>query len=365
MGAETSGTCLMQTQKFIGDRTGRAATGRDRGRIPKGSPQRRRDGPPPAPGALFCDGFTVRSDSGRVDADAPYPSSPAPSDTMRPLRLLALLPLLASPACHTPQTAVVGNAPPNYAEGDLLLPHDTLSIRSAAMGERRPVNVYLPDAYAAAPSRRFPVLYMPDGGEQEDFPHLTATVDSMIAEGAIPPVIVVGIANTVRRRDLTPETSVASDREVAPVVGRAAAMRAFVASELMPEIDRRYRTDGTTAVVGESLAGLWIVDTFFAAPVTFGTYVALSPSLWWNDRRAARDAPAWLAAHRDVRARLYLTHADETDIAAPVADLDRALRAAALPGLTWTYRPRPDLTHATIYRATKRDALRWALGNGG
>jgi predicted alpha/beta superfamily hydrolase len=152
---------------------------------------------------------------------------------------------------------------------------------------------------------------------------------------------------------------VASDREVAPVVGGAPAFRAFVRDELMPEIDRRYRTDGTTAVLGESLAGLWIVDTFFETPDLFGAYLALDPSLWWDGQRRVREAPAWLAAHPDVTARLYLTYADEPTIGPHVEALVGALRARTPPGLVWTDVPRPDLTHATIYRATKRDALRW------
>ncbi len=266
--------------------------------------------------------------------------------------------MLVAPGCRT---GVIGNAPPNYAAGDTLLPHDAFVVASRALGEDRPVNVYLPPAYRADPARRFPVLYMPDGGEQEDFPHVTATVDSMIAAGEIPPVLVVGIANTVRRRDLTPPTSVASDREVAPVVGGAPAFRAFVRDELMPEITRRYRTDGTTAVLGESLAGLWIVDTFFEAPELFDAWLALSPSLWWDGQRRVREAPAWLAAHPDVTGRLYLSYADETDIAPHVEALADALRAGAPAGLAWTVVPRPDLTHATIYRAAKRDALRWWL----
>ncbi len=280
-----------------------------------------------------------------------------------PLRLAAVL-LLTLAGCRA--SGPVGNAPPDYAAGDTLLPHDAFVIQSQALGEARPVAVYLPPAYAQDPAARFPVLYMPDGGTTEDFPHVSATVDAMIAEGTLPPVIVVGIANTVRRRDLTPPTSVASDREVAPVVGGAAAFRGFVRDELMPEVDTRYRTDGATAVIGESLAGLWIVDTFFETPDLFDAYLALSPSLWWDGQRRVRDAPAWLAAHPDVRARLYLTYADETDIGPHVETLVGALRARMPPGLVWTDVPRPDLTHATIYRATKRDALRWwATGAAG
>lgn len=274
---------------------------------------------------------------------------------------LALLLLVLVPFAGCRPGGITGNAPPNYAEGDTLLPHDTLTIRSAALGEARSVNVYLPPSYATDSLRTFPVLYMPDGGEQEDFPHLSATVDSMIAEGTIPPVLVVGIANTVRRRDLSPPTTVDEDRKIAPEVGHAPQFRAFVQTELMPEIQRRYRTSDTTAVIGESLAGLWIVDTFFETPDLFDTYVAISPSLWWNDHRRVQDAPAWFAAHPDIVNRLYLTHADETDIAPHASALASALRTSPPVGLTWMYAPRPDLAHATVYRATKRDALAWTF----
>src|SRR4030088_1230842 len=74
--------------------------------------------------------------------------------------------------------------------------HDTLIVTSRALGETRRSNVHTPLGYASSPRSRFPVLYMPDGGLDEDFPHIVNTVDSLIALGRIRPVIVVGIPNT-------------------------------------------------------------------------------------------------------------------------------------------------------------------------
>lgn len=93
-----------------------------------------------------------------------------------------------------PVTALALVAPPLAAQ-------DQFTITSAALGEVRLVNVHAPHGYDAVPAARFPVLYMPDGGLDEDFPHVIATVDSLVAAGAIRPVIVVGIPNTQRRRD--------------------------------------------------------------------------------------------------------------------------------------------------------------------
>jgi hypothetical protein len=171
-------------------------------------------------------------------------------------------------------------------------------------------------------------------------------------------MIVVGIENTERRRDLTGPTSVAKDREIAPRVGGSAAFRTFIRDELMPQIRSQYRTTDETAIIGESLAGLFVLETFFAEPDLFGAYISISPSVWWNDRQLVRQAGPWLRARPDLHRTLYLTSADETDIVAGLEILRRTLAADAPRGLTWSYQPMLDQFHDTIYRASSPRALR-------
>ncbi|AKQ63924.1 putative esterase [Myxococcus hansupus] len=237
-------------------------------------------------------------------------------------------------------------------------PHQTFTLDSAKLKEPRPINVYLPPGYAASGDTRFPVLYMPDGGLKEDFPHLATTVDTAIRAGELRPVIIVGIENTVRRRDMTGPTTVATDLEVAPVTGGSATFRAFIHEELMPEVERRYRVTQERAIIGESLAGYFIVETFFLQPDLFDTYLALSPSLWWNAESLVNGAGEWLATHPDLRAGIYLSSADETDIGPAVARLQESLRANAPAGLKWEVEPRPDLRHDNIYRQSSPGVLR-------
>jgi Putative esterase len=104
-------------------------------------------------------------------------------------------------------------------------------------------------------------------------------------------------SRTERRRDMTGPTEVASDKAIAPRVGGSAAFRAFIRDELFPAIDVRVRGDGHRAIIGESPEGLFIVETFFLAPEMFDTYIAPSPTLWWNDRALVRAEPGG-----DVRA---------------------------------------------------------------
>jgi predicted alpha/beta superfamily hydrolase len=239
--------------------------------------------------------------------------------------------------------------------------HDTFTVASRALGEARLVNVHTPPGYGASAATRFPTLYMPDGGLDEDFPHVVHTVDSLIALGAIRPVIVVGVPNTERRRDLTGPTRFAADSAIAKRVGGSAAFRRFLRDELIPAVRARYHTTEERAIVGESLAGLFVVETFLAEPALFGHYVALDPSVWWNGGAVVDSAASQLTVADAAPRTLYLASSNLPDIAAGAARLAALLRTASPPGLAWVYVPRPDLTHATIFRGVGPAALASAL----
>ena len=237
-------------------------------------------------------------------------------------------------------------------------PHQSFTLESKTLQEKRRINVYTPPGYKAAGATRYPVLYMPDGGEQEDFPHIATTVDTAIRAGELRPLILVGIENTERRRDMTGPTEVAEDRKIAPRVGGSAAFRDFIREELMPQVRRRYRVTKETAIIGESLAGLFIVETFFLEPKLFDTCIALSPSLWWNGEELVRKAGERLKARPGLRQTLYLSSANEEDIASAAARLAETLRTSAPAGMKWQYEPRPDLRHDNIYRSASPQVLR-------
>ena len=269
---------------------------------------------------------------------------------MRHLTKLAHLVLLAGLVAGSPSRAEPAAEP--------VPPHQSFTLESTALKETRRINVYLPPGYDAAKSTRYPVLYMPDGGIKEDFPHIATTVDTAIRAGELRPLIVVGIENTERRRDMTGPTGIAEDRKIAPRVGGSAAFRSFIRDELMPQVRNRYRVADETAIIGESLAGLFIVETFFLQPKLFDTYIALDPSLWWNREELVRKARGRLEAQPGLRNTLYLSAANEETIAPPTARLAEVLRKSAPPGLSWHFEPRPDLRHDNIYRSLAPQVLR-------
>lgn len=131
----------------------------------------------------------------------------------------------------------------------------------------------------------------------------------------------------------------------------------------MPFVDARFRTDGDTALMGESLAGLFVVETFLRQPGLFDHYVAVSPSLWWDYQRLAREAPALLAKHDAAPRSLWFSMAGEGGtMQAGVDRLRAALTASAPKGLKWTYSERAGENHATTYHPAALEALRGIHG---
>ena len=149
---------------------------------------------------------------------------------------------------------------------DRIPSHDEFTIESKQVGEKRNINVWTPPEYKTS-ADSLPVMYMADGGIiEEDFPHIANTLAELIKSKSIPPMILVGIANTQRRRDLTGFTEVEKDKEIAPIVGGSEKFRAFIKEELFPEINKRYRTTNEKSIIGESLSGLFVVETFLLTP---------------------------------------------------------------------------------------------------
>jgi predicted alpha/beta superfamily hydrolase len=238
---------------------------------------------------------------------------------------------------------------------------ETFTLDSRVLGETRRINIYAPPAYADS-AVRLPVLYMPDGGMAEDFLHVAGLVQVLTGNGSMRPFVLVGIENTERRRDMTGPTDNADDRKIAPRVGGSAAFRTFIRTELMPWVNAHYRTTGEDAIVGESLAGLFVVETFVLEPELFDTYLAFDPSLWWNDAKLIADAERALRGPRPTARALYFASSDEKGIVEDAARLASVLERNPSPGLSWHYEPMPEETHATIYHPAALRAFRAVLG---
>ncbi len=255
---------------------------------------------------------------------------------------------------------IVGCANPPKQK-DTIPMHETFTIHSNILGEDRVINIWIPPNYSTTKDS-LPVIYMPDGGIAEDFPHIANTISKLVMENKIASAILVGIQNVERRKDLTGFTEIEKDKEVAPVIGGAEKFRSFIRDELFSAINKKYRTTAEKTILGESLAGLFVMETFFISPDMFDNYIAFDPSLWWNNHYLVRSAKEHLIKFSNAPKKLWFAGSKATDIYVYTRDLAKQLDSNDLANLQWAYSDEPKEKHNTIFRACKEKALQWTLG---
>ncbi len=156
--------------------------------------------------------------------------------------------------------------------------------RSAVLAEDREYVVHLPAGYDADPSRAYPVLYVLDGVSQSG---PTASSAALLARlGLMPSVIVVGVSSMsgdARNRDYTPPDMRLDTDEPGGPLGEADRFLEAIESELVPLIERSYRTTRPRMLAGWSRGGLAAVYSMIAKPTLFDATFAHSPALWRED----------------------------------------------------------------------------------
>ena len=247
---------------------------------------------------------------------------------------------------------------PEY--NDPIPKHETFKVESEQVGETRVINVWTPTSYQDG-NEKYPVLYMADGGIKEDFPHIANTISKLIKEKNIPPIILIGIENTERGRDLTGYSESEYDAQYCPLTDGAKNFRTFITKELIPEINSKYRTSNKKGIIGESLSGLFVMETFMQHPESFDFYIAFDPSLWWNDHYLVRNANDLFGKFPDKEIKLWFAGSSVEDISKHTNKLNKVLENNAPNKLKWKYSDEPKEKHNTIFRATKEKALKWIL----
>ena len=222
----------------------------------------------------------------------------------------------------------------------------THKIKSAELGESRVINVYLPEGYSEKES--YPVIYLLDGSEDEDFIHIAGLIQfsNFSWVNILPKSILVGVANIDRRRDFTYPTTIEKDKKDFPTTGGSAKFIAFIEKELQPFIEKKYQTDESKMIIGQSLGGLLATEILFKKPELFNRYVIISPSLWWDNQSLLKYTPKKINARTDV----YLAVGKEGEIMERDARrLFALLQKRKTENLTAVFKYFPDEDHTTIF----------------
>jgi predicted alpha/beta superfamily hydrolase len=221
------------------------------------------------------------------------------------------------------------------------------ALDSRVMQEPRRVIVWTPPGYENGRAR-VPVLYLTDAERQ--FAHTVTTVEFLSRNGRAPAMVVVGIFNTDRARDLTPYKDGTEENDTRlPTSGGADRFLQFVETELVPWVESRYRTEPFRLFAGHSFGGLFAVHAMATRPGLFNAVISVSPTLGWRQGEPSRRMQRMLAGHPAVKASLYVTLGDEGDVMQSGFDrMKRVLEQHASPNLRWRMVSMKEEDHGSI-----------------
>lgn len=249
------------------------------------------------------------------------------------------------------------------------------SVWSATLKENRPYLVYTPPSYddtTNTPSK-YPVLYLLDGDAHF---HSVTGLLQILGTGVngtfvLPEMIVVAIPNTDRTRDLTPtHVEKSFDGKPQPFLKTSGGMPnffTFLKTELIPRIETGYRTSGYRVFVGHSLGGITTLNALYATPETFNAYVAIDPSLWYDNKLLLKQAKAYFTAAKLAGKSLYVAQAntinpDDTTSNAhfeSIVQFNGILETYNKTGLRYGYKYYPNDSHGSVPMIAEYDALRF------
>jgi predicted alpha/beta superfamily hydrolase len=199
---------------------------------------------------------------------------------------------------------------------------ERITIHSNVLNEDRAILVRMPAA-AQGKKDKYPVLYLADGDAHIN--EVGAIIDFLASQSRCTPLIVVGIPNTDRTRDLTPTRADQKNAkgvfvQAEPTSGGGDEFLEFIQTELFPEIEKRYPTQPYRIFAGHSLGGLLAIHALIAHSDMFNAYIAVSPSLQWDDQHTLHQAQQFLARQKEFKKTLFFSLGNEGALPNPMGD---------------------------------------------
>ncbi len=225
----------------------------------------------------------------------------------------------------------------------------TVEIPSKNLKQSRSLTISMPEGYENG-TDAYPVLYLLDG--ESNFEYTVPIVRYLADNERIPEMIVVAIhsGDVARRtRDLTPPSQAEIDNRFSPGNGGADAFLSFISDELIPYVEKKYRTRPYRVLVGHSLGGLFAIHALVAKPKLFNAYIAVDPTVSWNNGAETVRARQFFSEVQELQADVFITAANAFGRTEPgIKDLVAALDANRARGFHWNFEWMKDENHLSI-----------------
>ena len=237
--------------------------------------------------------------------------------------------------------------------------HYRHTIVSKVLGEDRTILVRVPPGYDQT-TQRFPVVLMLDAHPPQNG-MMASIIESQAFAGAMPEMILVGIQNTNRTRDLTPT------RTERPDSGGGDKFLDFIEQEVLPLVDKTYRTEPYRIFAGHSLGGLTVVYTMLSRPHLFGGYIAASPVLHWDNNYVIKKSDTLFKTQKEFKRSLFISLGDEPEYINGFNSYKDLLKKNAPDGLDYEFQHWTDEDHGSIVMRAYLAGIRkifagWRIG---
>jgi predicted alpha/beta superfamily hydrolase len=229
------------------------------------------------------------------------------------------------------------------------------SINSAALNQKRFVQVFVPSGYKPGSADKYDVLYVFDGGNWNM--NVVAPLQRFIQnEGQMPPTIIVSVMGIDRNIELTPTVLKSWN---APT-GGADKFLAFIKNELIPYINKSYPSNGDNTLWGHSLGGMFVTWAMLKEPLLFKSVIAVDPSMWWDDCYVPKMAAARLKALPDSTITFFMSGREGPALQEMKIDtMETMLRKYAPPNLKWKLVTYKGESHSSLRMRATYDGLKF------
>jgi predicted alpha/beta superfamily hydrolase len=186
-------------------------------------------------------------------------------------------------------------------------------IDSLLLNEKRGYWVSLPSSYSNENNKIYPVVYLLDAEHNYLFHTFSGMLKQMAADASplIPEVILVGITNKNRIRDVSPTQSLTQyggkEHSALKISGGADTFIKFIQMELIPKIEREYKVSEYNILTGYSFSGLAVIHALFTKPNIFDGYIAIDPSMWWDEQIMLKRSEQFLSHQKLNKVQLFIS----------------------------------------------------------
>jgi predicted alpha/beta superfamily hydrolase len=232
------------------------------------------------------------------------------------------------------------------------------SIQSDILKQNRKLAVFLPEGYDAKDAK-FPVIFVLDADGRDQ--HVVPTARFLFTNGKMPKAIIVGVFNIDRNHDFLPDSTKST-----ATGGGADAFMGFFKNELIPYINKNFKTNTYRVLVGHSFGGVFAMHVLLNDPDLFDSYIAIDPSFWYKNQMQVKSAQTEFAKAKNWDKTIFITGRDGGGMKDMGIDaMEKVLKSSSPKELTWKVVAYSNEDHGSVPFKSAYDGLRYIFDGGG